>query len=186
MPQCVLFSHSSSKHRCHLCHLALALFLLSCLRSWTTVPFQHDSLLFSPFPLFMCFCTLPLYTTCTASSDAFPNPSSNACSCFHADLHWCTRVNFHLRCRMLRDLVCDDVLQRDEQFSTWQCVPTDTIVLQTQASFFSLSRSSPRVEFSQNLPSFLFVSLTTFLMMSSSCSTSFARSRSLMLLIGAA
>ena len=31
------------------------------------------------------------------------------CSCCHADLHWCTRVNFlHLRCLMCRDLVSDE------------------------------------------------------------------------------
>ena len=46
LPQCVQFSHSSNKLGRHLCNLSLALFLLSCLRSWTTVPFQHNSLLF--------------------------------------------------------------------------------------------------------------------------------------------
>ena len=114
-------------------------------------PFPARFAPFSPFPLLKCFCTLqlgpfpplhqpvapvPLSPACTASSDAFPYPSSNACSCCHADLHWCTRVNFHLRCRMRRDLVYEEVLQRDEQFSTWQCGATDTIVQQTQASFF--------------------------------------------------
>ena len=32
---------------------------------------------------------------------------------------------------MCRDLVCDDVLQRDEQFFVWQCGATESTVQQT-------------------------------------------------------
>ena len=39
LPQCFLFSHSSSKLWCHLCNLSLVLFLLSCLQSWDHCPF---------------------------------------------------------------------------------------------------------------------------------------------------
>ena len=52
-------------------------------------------------------------------------PTGTLCS----DLHWCARVNFlHLGCWMCRDLVYDDVLQRDEQFFVWQCGATESIV----------------------------------------------------------
>ena len=88
---------------------------------------------------------------------------------------------------MFRDLVYDDVLQRDEQFFVWQCGATESIDQHTlsgidffTAGVFSSSRILP------NLPSYLFVSLMKFLRMSSNCSTSFAQTRSLMLLISAA
>ena len=86
---------------------------------------------------------------------------------------------------MCRDLVIDDALQRDEQFFVWLCDTTESIVQQTlghqqfhcQALLFV--KGLPK-------PSYLFVSSMKFLKLSSHGSTSFARSRSMMLLIRAA
>ena len=66
LPRCVLLSYSSTNLWCHICHLSLILFLLACLRSWTIVPFQHDSLLFHP-----CRCSS---TSVHSSWDPFRHP----------------------------------------------------------------------------------------------------------------
>ena len=79
---------------CHLCHLSLAPFLLSCLRSWTS-PFPARFTPCSPLPLLKCFSTLqlgpfppfhsplapiPLYTACSKNSHVFQYHSSNGSS----------------------------------------------------------------------------------------------------------
>ena len=201
LPPSVQFSWSSSKLWCHLCHLSLALLLLSCLQFCTTVPSQRDSLLFHP-----CAVEIFLYTPTRTLSSI---PSTFGTCLFRGTLlalqvqmffltllRMLPRHRFlrsyrsplvrSLSCRMCRDLVFDDVLQRDEQFFAWQCGATESIVQQTlgrrpffTARVFSSSRIFP------NLPSYLFVSLMKSLRMSSNSSTSFARSRSLMLLISA-
>ena len=86
---------------------------------------------------------------------------------------------------MCRDLVYFDVLQGDEQFFVWQNGATESIVQLSGINLFTARVASSSRIF-RNLPSYLFVSLMKFLRISSNCSKSFARSRSLMVLISAA
>ena len=141
-----MFPHNSSKLGCHLCHLSLALFLLCCLCSLTTVHFQHDSLLFSPLPLLKCFCTLQqqhvpsvpsTFTSCSLHCKVrcIPYQSSNVSS---PSVPAAMPITigalvsfFHLGSRTCRDLVYGDVLQRDGQFFVWQRGAMKSVVQQT-------------------------------------------------------
>ena len=158
----------------------LSFFLLSCLRSWTTVPSQHDALLFSPFPLLRYFCStlqlgafpplhpplahVPLYTACTASSDVFPYPSVPAAMPISIGALVSKVFTFDA------EFVVTLSLTMFSNMAMW-CHGIDSSA-NSQASFFLLPRSCLRLKLSQTL-------LRTFsshcLRTSSNCATSSAR-----------
>ena len=86
------------------------------------------------------------------------NVSSTSVPAAMPILHLCARVNvFHLGCRMCRDLVYDDVLQRDEQLFVRQCGATESIVQQnSRALTFSSARVFSSSQVFPNLPSYSF------------------------------
>ena len=132
---------------------------------------------------------VPLLTACTASSDVFPYRSSNASSpSVPISIGALVSICFTLdtECVVTLSMMMISSAMSNSSFMAMWCRGVDSSANSRASTLLICKESSLRLGYSQNLPSYLFVSLMKFPRMSSSCSTCFARSRSLMLLISAA
>ena len=113
----------------------------------------------------------------------FSQVSPSSC----ADFSWSTRVDVVVSgCRDCSEPVDNDVLQRNEKFFVRHRRPAEPEVQRILGHKLLDWEHIFLISDTANLFSNMFVSLTKVLRMSSKCSTSLVRSRSLMLLISAA